>query len=82
MTNWIKWVNGVAMPWTLEEIEVRQAEEAAFEATRARRQIIDQISALEATMTPRRLREAARGQSGKAWLDNLDDQIAALRAQL
>lgn len=39
-----------------------------------------QISALEATVTPRRIREAVRG-SGKAWLDALDDQINALRAQ-
>lgn len=40
-----------------------------------------QITALEATVTNRRIREAIRG-SGKVWLDNIDDQIAALRAQL
>ena len=39
-----------------------------------------QIAALEAKVTPRRVREAVRG-SGKAWLDALDDQINALRAQ-
>ena len=39
-----------------------------------------QIAALEATVTPRRMREAVRG-SGKAWLDSVDDQINALRSQ-
>lgn len=43
--------------------------------------IKDQIVALEATVTPRRLREAALGADG-GWLKNLDDQIVALRAKL
>jgi hypothetical protein len=41
--------------------------------------IAEQIAALESTATNRRIREAVRG-SGRAWLDALDDQIAALRA--
>jgi len=40
-----------------------------------------QIQALEATVTQRRLREAALTDEGKAWLADLDAQIAALRAQ-
>ena len=40
-----------------------------------------QIAALEATMTPRRVREATVTDAGKAWLVGLDAQIAALRAQ-
>jgi len=40
-----------------------------------------QIAALEATVTQRRLREAALTETGKAWLADLDAQIAALRAQ-
>jgi hypothetical protein len=40
-----------------------------------------QILALEATVTQRRLREAAITEAGKAWLADLDAQIAALRAQ-
>ena len=40
-----------------------------------------QIAALEATMTPRRVREAATSDAGKAWLAALDSQISALRAQ-
>lgn len=40
-----------------------------------------QIAALEATVTQRRLREAALTSDGKTWLANVDTQIAALRAQ-
>ena len=47
----------------------------------ARDLILKQIATLEASVTPRRVREAVRG-SGKQWLDNLDDQITALRGQL
>ena len=46
-----------------------------------RKSVLKQISDLEATVTPRRVREAIRG-SGKQWLDSIDDQIAALRSQL
>ena len=40
-----------------------------------------QIQALENTVTQRRLREAALTEAGKAWLADVDAQIAALRAQ-
>jgi len=40
-----------------------------------------QISALEATVTPRRLREAVLGVDG-GWLAAINAQIDALRAQL
>ena len=40
-----------------------------------------QILALEALQTPRRIREAALTEAGRAWLADLDAQIAALRAQ-
>ena len=40
-----------------------------------------QILALEATVTRRRLREAALTEAGRAWLADLDAQIAVLRAQ-
>jgi hypothetical protein len=42
---------------------------------------LDQLQALEAQQTARRLREAAIG-ADSGWLTNLDKQIAALRAQL
>lgn len=43
--------------------------------------ILSSIAALEATVTPRRSREAVLGLDN-GWLKNLNDQIAALRAQL
>lgn len=43
--------------------------------------IAQQIQTLEATVTDRRVREAVLG-TDNGWLKNLDDQIAALRAQL
>lgn len=44
--------------------------------------ILAQIAALEATVTPRRVREAVTTTGGKSWLANVDSQIAALRAKL
>lgn len=39
-----------------------------------------QIAALEATVTQRRIREAVNG-TGKAWLDDVEQRITALRTQ-
>lgn len=44
--------------------------------------VLVQIAALEATVTPRRQREAITTAEGKAWMVKLDAQIAALRAGL
>jgi hypothetical protein len=44
--------------------------------------LLAQITALEATVTNRRLREAALTDAGKVWLADVDAQIAALRAHL
>ena len=44
--------------------------------------IIEEIAALEATVTNRRLREAALTEDGKAWLADVDARIAALRGTL
>lgn len=41
--------------------------------------LLAQIVALEATMTPRRIREAIKDPS---WMEELETKIAALRAQL
>ena len=42
----------------------------------------DHIRNLEATVTPRRIREALLTPEGKAWLEGVEAQIAALRSQL
>lgn len=54
---------------------------AVNQAAATKRSITNQITTLEASITNRRIREAIRG-SGKQWLDGIDDQIVALRAQL
>ena len=41
-----------------------------------------EIYALEAQQTSRRIREAALSEAGREWLQNLDEQIAAKRAEL
>lgn len=48
----------------------------------AREKILCEICDLEAQQTPRRLREAALSDEGKAWLQNLEHQIASKRMQL
>jgi hypothetical protein len=52
-----------------------------YTITAAAASIKAQIIALEATATPRRLREAVLG-TDSGWLGNLNTQITALRAQL
>lgn len=64
---------------TGDELAALEASEAAFEAGRVNRDIIKQIEALEATATPRRIREMAVDST---WMKELDAQIAALRAKL
>ena len=73
------------IPFTAEEEaewDAREAQAAAEAPAReAKVATINQIATLEASITNRRIREAIRG-SGKQWMDSVDDQIAALRAQL
>ena len=64
-------------PEEVAEIEARQSSTDVLNAP-----ILAQISALEATVTQRRLRESVTTTAGKTWLANVDTQIAALRAQL
>lgn len=41
-----------------------------------------QIQTLEAQQTPRRMREAVLTAEGKAWMDDVNSQIDALRVKL
>jgi len=43
---------------------------------------LDAIRNLEASVTPRRLREAVLTEEGKIWLANVDSQIATLRQSI
>ena len=76
-----KLVNGELVALTAEEEAVLDAKEAVYEADKPRRAALAAIAALEAQVTQRRLREAALTDEGKAWLQNIEDQIAAERAK-
>ena len=52
-----------------------------YESKLEKQLIINQMSALEASVTPRRIREAALGIDNR-WLESVEEEIAALRAQL
>ena len=64
-------------PEEVAEIEQRKASPANVNAP-----TLAAITALEATVTPRRVREAVTSPAGYAWLANVDAEIAALRASL
>lgn len=63
------------------EITAREAEETAFAALLDNAEILAQIQAIEATITPRRIREAILGTDA-GWLEDQEDAIVVLRAQL
>ena len=75
-------VPGAALPSDAEFAALKAEYEAAVAKSHVNASVKAQIATLEASCTERRWREAVRGPAGKAWLDGLDDQIAALRAQL
>jgi hypothetical protein len=67
--------------WTQEEIAAAAAQHEATKVEMAIFEIQNQIRSLEATVTPRRLRDAILG-TDNGWLANVETQIDALRAQL
>ena len=44
--------------------------------------VLAQIAALEASVSPRRIREAVTTTEGKTWMASIDTQIADLRTKL
>ena len=64
---------------TLTETEVAELQARALASLND--DVKQQIAALEATVTPRRLREAILG-TDKGWLADVDAQIAERRASL
>lgn len=72
-------IDGVTVEISPDELAALEAYQASLLDPNAA--IDAQILALEATVTQRRLREAALTDAGKAWLADLDAQIAVLRAQ-
>jgi hypothetical protein len=75
------------IPFTAEEEAEWDAQEAAALANAPREAALAEISRLESTITPRRLREAsadtaAGSAAGRTWLKEVDALIAAERAKL
>ena len=67
--QYLAWVEAGGIPDPVDPPDPREA-------------ILAEIAALEATVTNRRLREAALTEDGKAWLADVDARIATLRTNL
>ena len=75
--------NGVARPMTQSEITERDERDAAWAAGQVARDALAEIERLEATITPRRLREAMLGNAEAiAEIQGVEDLIAIERAKL
>lgn len=69
------------IPFTAEEELERDAQEATITQSLPKIKIKSDIAALEATITPRRTREAILG-TDNGWLADVELQIGQLRQQL
>lgn len=69
------------VPFTEEEELQWAAQVLKYENEQPRILIKSEIAILEATITPRRVREAILGMDN-GWLTDMDSMIQALRAQL
>lgn len=76
-----KLVNGELIDLTPEEEAQREANYIADQAQIESKRVLNEILALEASITPRRTREAILGIDN-GWLAAQDAAIAALRAKL
>jgi hypothetical protein len=65
---------------TFEEIAEIESRKASPDVVNG--PILSTISALEASVSPRRLREAVTTDAGKTWMAAIDTQIANLRKGL
>ena len=73
--------NGVLVDLTPEEEAQREAEYLAEQAQAEKNRILSDIYAIEASVTPRRQREAILAID-TTWLADVELQIAQLRQQL
>lgn len=72
----------IHVPFTAEEEAEANAREAEWVAGTARREALARITELEATITPRRLRDAVLTDEGRVWLEEVESAIALERAKL
>lgn len=67
--------------WPQGLVLLTSEQAAALQQPSANQLILNQITALEASVTDRRIREAVLGVDN-GWLKNLNNQIATLRSSL
>ena len=70
------------IPFTPEEETARDAEELAWEDSKINRDALAEISRLESTVTPRRIRDATTSVEGETWLADIESKIAIERVKL
>ena len=76
------WIRSMTVAERVEFGAIELPEDPAPEPTPYVPTALDEIRNLEASVTPRRLREAVLTEEGKAWLANIESQIATLRQSI
>ena len=76
-----KIVDGVEVALTSAEETARDAEEKAWADGATTRNALAEIQRLESSVTPRRIREMTT-DSGKQWVNNVEELIAIERGKL
>ena len=77
-----KMVDGVKVMFTEAEEKARDAEEAEAAVRRPKEQALRLIEKLEATITPRRIRDALASDAGKKWVADVEALIDTERGKL
>jgi len=65
-----------------EEETAIEARKISFVADKPKRDAMVEISRLEATVTPRRIRDATTSVEGETWLADIESKIAIERVKL
>ena len=74
-------VDGVEIPFTAEEENIRKVEEQDWANGKVARDALEEIRRLENTVTYRRIREMTT-DAGKKWVDDVEALIAIERGKL
>ena len=75
-------IDNVKIMFTAEEEAAKDAEEKSWADGAIVRNAQDKIQELEATITPRRLRDAIANDAGKSWLAAVEALIDTERGKL
>jgi hypothetical protein len=75
-------IDGVTHTMKADEESARDAEEKEWADGEVARNAIAEIQRLEATITPRRIRDALANDAGKKWVADVEALIATERGKL